>query len=180
MKEKSINFGALLFSLFTIYYLLFTLSGCGYRPSGHYSKAVMQGTVSTEIEVSMQDPENAVRIKDVLNRAVIIRFGSSLRDRGYAATHLKIKLEDVVFTPLKYDQNGYIITYQAKTTLDIQRSTGNIVKFYKASGVYDFSIEPNAIISDYARLQAIKIGSSKALDSFVAQVAAEGMHESRP
>ena len=180
MKEESGRFGVLLFSLFTIYYLLFTLSGCGYRPSSHYSKAVMQGTVSTEIEVSMQDPESAVRIKDVLNRAVIVRFGSSLRDRGHALTHLKIRLEDVVFTPLKYDQNGYIITYQAKTTLDIQRFANKTVKSYKASGVYDFSIEPNAIISDYARLEAIRIGSSKALDSFVAQVAAEGMRESGP
>ncbi len=51
-----------------------------------------------------------------------------------------------------------------------ESSSGN----YAVSGVYDFNIEPNAIISDQARFEAIRLSSQKAIDVFVAQVAAQG------
>ncbi len=167
-------------TLFIINYSLFiVLTGCGYKPSSHYAKVVMKGTVSTEIVISMQDPESTVLIKDIINRAVIVRFQSSLRSRDQAETHLKISLDDVIFIPMKYDVNGYIVNYRARTMLTIWRTTDQKSKTYKASGTYDFNIEPSAIISDFARLEAIKVGSQKALDSFVAQVAAEGMRETK-
>ena len=45
---------------------------------------------------------------------------------------------------------------------------------YRTKGTYDFDIEPNAIISDQVRFEAIRQGAQKALDAFVAQVAAQG------
>jgi hypothetical protein len=45
---------------------------------------------------------------------------------------------------------------------------------YNVSGVYDFNIEPNAIVSDQARFEAIRQGAQKGIDNFVAQVAAQG------
>ncbi len=166
--------------LFIMHYVLFiVLSGCGYKPSSHTAKLVMKETVSTEVVISMEDPESAVLIKDALNEAIIRRFQSSLRDRDHAQSHLKIVLQSVVFSPLKYDEYGYITAYRAKTTLNILRITGEIRKKYSAYGTYDFTMEPNAIISDAARMDAIKFGSAKALDSFVSQVSAEGMRQSR-
>ncbi|MGB5964274.1 MAG: hypothetical protein WBG65_01950, partial [Sulfurimonadaceae bacterium] len=62
-------------SLFTIYFLLFTIfTGCGYQPSSKEAKKVMGETVSTEIIISMPDPENTVVLKDALDEAVIRRF----------------------------------------------------------------------------------------------------------
>ncbi len=165
--------------LFIVHYALFTLTGCGYKPSSHTAKVVMKETVSTEVVISMEDPESAVLIKDVLNEAIIRRFQASLRDKAHAQSHLKISLDSVMFLPLKYDENGYITAYRAKITLHIFRTTGDTNKEYRAYGTYDFALEPNAIISDLARLEAIKFGSAKALDSFVAQVSAEGMRQSR-
>jgi len=153
--------------------------GCGYKPSSHTAKVVMKETISTEVVISMEDPESAVLIKDTLNEAIIRRFHASLRDRSNAQSHLKIRLKSVLFTPMKYDVNGYITAYRAKITLSILRTTDEINKAYKAYGTYDFALEPNAIISDFARLEAIKFGSIKALDSFVAQISAEGMRENR-
>jgi len=163
-----------------VYVMLFALvllSACGYKPSSHSARVVLKETVSTEVVISMQDPENAVQIRDVLNRAIITRFHASLRDRAHAQSHLKVILENVAFTPLQYDENGYIITYRAKTTLHIIRTTAEVKKTYRAYGTFDFAIEPNAIISDQARLDAIEFGSQKALDSFVAQVSAEGVRQ---
>ena len=50
---------------------------------------------------------------------------------------------------------------------------------YTVSGVYDFNIEPQAIISDQARFEAIRLSSQKAIDVFIAQVAAQGSQTSK-
>ncbi len=150
------------------------LAGCGYRPTSHVVKTVLHESVSTRIVISMRDPDNTVLLKDALNDAVVNRFRTRLTDEQHAATHLSIALRDTQFVPIRYDANGYIIAYRALVWLDIDRTSGGKTKRYRAKGTYQFTIEPNAIISDYVRFEAIKYGSQKALDSFVAQVAAEG------
>lgn len=163
------------FLLITAHFSLLTLvSGCGYRPSAHYTKDVVGETVSTQVVISMTDPENTVIIKDAMDEAVIMRFRTSLRDRAHAQTHLQIALQNVSFSPLQFDANGYIISYRTKIILQVMRKRGAYMKNYTAKGTYDFAIDPNAIISDQQRFEAIRQSSAKALDSFVAQVAAEG------
>ena len=162
----------LLFIFAPLLIILFT--GCGYKPSAHYTKNVVGETVSTEVVISMQDPENTVIIKDALDSAVIMRFRSSLRDRGHAKTHLRISLGTVHFVPIQYDANGYVSTYRTTVRLNIVRKTEGVSKNYSVKGTYDFSIEPNAIISDQARFDAIRFSSAKAIDSFIAKVSAEG------
>jgi hypothetical protein len=149
-------------------------SGCGYKPSAHYARAVVGEKVSTEVVISIQDPENTVLIQDAIQTAVITRFRSALTKRSEADTHLRIDLQHVAFTPLQYDVNGYIIVYRTRVTLQITRETGKSLRNYTVKGVYDFNIEPNAIISDQARFDAIRYGAQKAIDAFTAQVAAEG------
>lgn len=163
------------FTLFAIHFSLFTLTGCGYRPSSQYVKPVVLESVSTHIVISMRDPDNTVLLKDALNEAVVERFRTSLTDRSHSQTHLTIALSDTTFVPIRYDTNGYIIAYRAIIRLDIDRETDGIVKRYQARGTHQFTIEPNAIISDFVRFEAIKFGSEKALDSFVAQIASEGV-----
>ncbi len=75
---------------------------------------------------------------------------------------------------LQYDRNGYIVVYRARIKLKVVRKKAGEQKSYTAQGTHDFTIEPNAIITDAQRFDAIRSGSLKALDSFVAQVGAEG------
>jgi hypothetical protein len=58
--------------------------------------------------------------------------------------------------------------------MSISRTTGGKTTSFGTSGMYDFEIEPNAIISDQARFEAIRQGAQKAIDAFIAHVAAEG------
>lgn len=150
------------------------LTGCGYNPSSKEARKVLGETVSTEIIISMEDPENTVVLKDSLDKAVIRRFQTNLRSRKNAATHLQIRLNSVSFNALQYDSNGYVISYRTKINLAVTRITKNFTKRYSAIGNYDFAISPNAIITDQQRFEAIGNSATKALDSFVAQVAAEG------
>ncbi|GEM_PF-143548 len=163
-----------LLSFFIVNFSLFILTACGYRPTSHVVKPVLEESVSTQIVISMRDPDNTVLLKDALNEAVVNRFRTKLTDEKHAATHLTIALRDTKFDPLRYDRNGYIIAYRAIVWLDIDRTTGGKTKRYHVKGTYQFTIEPNAIITDIIRYDAIRYGAQKALDSFVAQVAAEG------
>ncbi len=159
--------------------LLTLLNGCGYKPSSKEAKKVMGESVSTEIVISMTDPENTVVLKDALDEAVIRRFQTNLRHRKDAATHLKIELQSVGFSALQYDSNGYVISYRTTINLEVTRITTELTKHYFAVGYYDFTISPNAIITDQQRFDAIASSATKALDSFVAQVAAEGARKTQ-
>ena len=149
-------------------------SGCGYVSTAHYAQSVVGSSVSTEVLISMEDPQNTVIIKDAVDTAVITKFRTSLTSKNASQTHLKIKIASVTFSPLRYDTNGYVTTYRTTVSMHIERMTQEQGHNYNTSGMYDFDIEPNAIISDQARFNAISVSAQKAIDAFIAQIAAEG------
>lgn len=148
--------------------------GCGYTPSSKFARNVVGQKVSTQVIISSTDPQNTVLIKDAVDSAIIKSFQSSLTDQADADTHLVISLQGVGYSPIQYDNNGYVIGYRMTTSLGITMTSNGITKSYSVSGTYDFSIEANAIISDQTRFEAIKYSAAKAISSFVAQVAAQG------
>lgn len=159
-----------------VFALLLTviLAGCGYAPASHYAKNVVGESVSTEVVISMEDPQNTVIIKDAVDTAIITKFRTALVGKNSSQTHLKFTITSVGFSPLRYDTNGYVITYRTTVSMGVVRTSEKSGKNYNTSGVYDFDIEPNAIISDQARFEAIRQSAQKAIDNFIAQIAAEG------
>lgn len=153
---------------------LLLLTGCGYQSTAHFAKNVVGDRVSTEVVVAMEDPENTVLIKDAVDMAVITKFRTALVPKSEAQTHLKISIGSVTFTPLRYDINGYVITYRTIVVMRVARTQGEKTTMYETHGFYDFAIEPNAIITDKARFDAIRQSAQKAIDAFVAQIAAQG------
>lgn len=154
--------------------ILLLISGCGYIPASKQARKVVGEKVFVGIDVSLQDPENAVLIKDAARKAVVTRFHSSLVPQNEAKTTLWVELSSIGFSPLQYDENGYVIVYRANISIKVTRRNNGEQKSYNAKGSYDFAIEPNAIITDVQRFEAIRQASLKALDSFIAQVGAEG------
>lgn len=152
--------------------MMFT--GCGYVSAAHYAQSVVGESVSTEVLISMEDPQNTVIIKDAVDTAVITKFRTTLTSKSASQTHLKIRILSVGFSPLRYDTNGYVTTYRTTVNMHIDRMTSDKVYGYNTWGMYDFDIEPNAIISDQARFNAISLSAQKGIDAFIAQIAAEG------
>ena len=159
---------------FFILFLILELSGCGYKPSSHYSRKVVGDKISTNVVISAQDPENTVLIKDAVDLAIIETFRASLVDKRLADTHLNFSISNPRYTPIQYNADGFVITYRATIILGIIRETKNVKKRYTAKGTYDFAIAPNAVITDQERFDAIKFSAQKAIASFIAQVSAEG------
>ncbi|MFT5659985.1 MAG: hypothetical protein ACI9TV_000619 [Sulfurimonas sp.] len=159
-----------------IYFLLVALllSGCGYKPSAKFSRGVVGEKISTSVTISLIDPENTVIIKDAVDAAIIKVFHASLVPENISQTHLLLGLSDPSYLPIQYDSDGFIVAYRTTVSLKILRTTKNISKNYNVKGTYDFSITPNAVITDKERFDAIKFSSVKAIKSFVAKVSAEG------
>jgi len=168
------HFYSQLLKSFLLVILLLELSGCGYKPSAKYAREILGKKISTSVIISAQDPENTVIIKDAVDEAVIDIFHASLVDKKYADTHLEIKISDPSYSPLQYNDNGFIISYRATITLMIKRESKNLTKNYTSVGNYDFSVVPNAVLTDQERFDAIKFSSIKAISSFVSEVSAEG------
>jgi len=155
-------------------FVIFGILACGYKPSAKFSRDVVGERVSTDVVISAYDPENTVIIKDAVDAAVIKIFHASLSDRSSSDTHLKISISNPSYTPVQYNSEGYVIAYRTTINLTIVRYHNGLSKSYGAKGTYDFSIQPNAVISDQDRFKAIRFSAEKAIGSFLAQVAAEG------
>lgn len=158
---------------------IITFSSCGYKPSARYAREVLGGKISTQVIISQTDPENSVIVKDAVDRAIIEVFHASLSEKRYASTHLIIRISKPGYVALQYDSNGYIISYRATITLSITRESKDTRKSYSSKGTYDFSVDPNAVLTDQQHFDAIKFSSIKAISAFVAQVSAEGSQKTR-
>lgn len=134
----------------------------------------MGDKISTTVQISAQDPENTVIIKDAVDEAIIEVFHASLTSRALSTTHLELSISDPSYSPTQYNSDGYIVGYRTTIILSIVKYHNGLSKNYSARGTYDFSILPNAIVSDQERFEAIKFSSAKAIKSFLAQVSAEG------
>jgi len=154
--------------------LILTISGCGYTPSSKFARLVMGDKISTNIRISTQDPENTVIIKDAIDEVIIEVFHVSLRSRDESDTHLEISISDPLYTPVVYDNDGFITGYKMSLNLNIIRHHSGVSKSYSLNGTYDFSVSPNAVITDQERFEAIKFSATKAIRSFVAKVSADG------
>ena len=150
------------------------LISCGYRPSAKYAREVIGEKISTSVIISSLDPENTVIVKDAVDGAIIEIFHASLTSRADSDSHLLLSITNPHYTPVEYDNDGYIIGYRTTIILNITRYHNGSSKKYRAKGTYDFTIVPNAVITDQERFEAIKFSAAKAIRSFIAQISAEG------
>ncbi len=147
---------------------------CGYKPSSKFSRDILGEKISTSVKISAQDPENTVIIKDAIDKAIVEVFHASLTDRAHSDAHLILNIENPKYTPVQYNVNGYVIAYRMSLVLNITRYHNGISKEYRTRGTYDFSVAPNAVVTDQERFEAIKNSAQKAIQSFIAKVSAEG------
>jgi len=176
---------------------LLILIGCGYKPSAHYIKNVFNDTVFVDVKVSTSEPENAVYVKDALHRMVITRFQGKVVPKEQAESILEASYDGTNFAPVSYDSNGYITRYRATVRMKfklthkkLKASSTTIAKkpltstttakkslSRSISAYVEEDIHASSSLSSSLRILAIRKGMEKALDQFLAFVAAKGMIE---
>ena len=168
--NKLLNIKKVFLSIF----IITAITACGYKPSAKFSRDTMGEKISTSVVISSEDPENTVIIKDAVDRAIIEVFQASLVSKNNSDTHLVLSMGSPSSTPIVYDENGFIVGYRMSISLNITSIHNGVSKRYRASGHYDFSVAPNAIVTDQERFEAIDFSAQRAIRSFIAQVSAEG------
>ena len=154
--------------------IVITISACGYRPSAKFSRDAIGEKISTSVIISAEDPENTVIIKDAVDRAIIEVFQTSLVSKDKSDTHLVLSMSTPLYTPIVYDENGYIIGYRMSVSLTIKSYKNGVSKTYQTRGNHDFSVVANTLVTDQQRFEAIGFSTQRAIRSFLAQVSADG------
>ncbi len=160
--------------LLIVYLLSIFVIGCGYKPSATIIPQTIGESVYTEVKVSLSDPENSILIKDALNSALYSRLKRRITTKKEANSIIRVEYRDIQFTPLQYNKNGYVTYYQANINLKFQFIKNGQIYKRLITGKYSFPIRPSAIISTSLRFEAIKKGSIKALDQFIAYLTTLG------
>ena len=155
------------------------ISACGYRPSSKFSRDILGQKISTSVIISTEDPENTVLIKDAVDSAIIETLQASLVSKSQSDTHLALSISNPKYLPIQYDVNGFVSTYRMSIRLKIIRDTNGTSKTYITRGTYDFSVNPNAVVTDQDRFDAIKNSASKAINEFISKISAEGARTNR-
>ncbi len=155
------------------------ISACGYRPSSKFSRDILGQKISTSVTISAQDPENTVLIKDAVDSAIVESLQASLVSRDQSDSHLELSISKPNYSPIQYDSNGFVITYRMSIGLNVIRYSNGISKSYKTHGTYDFSVAPNAVVTEKERFDAIKFSASKAINEFISKISAEGARINR-
>jgi len=174
-----LNFYAQIIKFILLFLVILQFAACGYKPSSKFSRGVVGEKISTSVLISAEDPENTVVIKDAVDSAIIQVFHASLVSRAESQTHLFISISPPTYSPIQYNSAGYVISYRATILLSIVKETKNTKKRYISQGTFDFTVVPNAVLTDQERFDAIKFSSIKAISSFVAQLSAQGAREKK-
>ncbi len=157
----------------TIAIVLF-LVGCGYKPSAHYIKNIIDGSVSVEVKVDPKEPENAAYVKDALHQMILTRFKGSIAPKGKASNHIVASYEGTSFNPVSYE-NGYITRYRAEIKMDFELITPNGSFKKDIRSEVEENINASSRLSSALRIEAIKLGMAKALDQFLAYASTQGV-----
>jgi len=153
---------------------LLLLVGCGYKPSSHYIRNVFDDAVYVDVEVSPDEPENAVYVKDALHNMVISRFGGRIVPKAEAKTFITASYNGTSFSPVSYDENGYITRYRAYIRMKFQIQTSKKSFQRSITSTVEENIGASSTLSSSLRIEAIRVGMARALDQFLAYVASQG------
>lgn len=159
----------------------FFMASCGYQPISKITSDMLGENVFVDVLISKTDPKNSVYIKDSLRSGVVNRLHKNLaKDENSADSKIYVSIVSINFSPLMYDQYGYVTTYKADLTLNYKTylKDGGVYEI-TTKGEYDFKISKrlknvrftDSVISDTQRYNAIKYSSDESFDEYISILA---------
>ena len=154
------------------FFLVFFMTACGYKPSSTYAKEQLKGKIFVNLIIDLQDPRNAVLIKDAMIELLVQRLDAQVvYDRTLADTIVDVKLNSVSMSSLQSDEDGYVNLYKATVNINVKYTSKEKTESFTVTGDYDFSIDDGSDITDTKRFEAIKNASSEALEEVISKIA---------
>ncbi|MEJ2437120.1 MAG: hypothetical protein P8Y35_03790 [Sulfurovaceae bacterium] len=159
-------------------FFVIMLLGCGYKPSSHAIKRIFSDKIYVNVIVDSAEPENAPFIRDELSRLVISRISGEIALHPQKTNTITVSYRGTTFTPLGYDEYGYVVRYQTIVKANFTFVDKNGKKWSKMiTSISDESISDNAVHASALRIESIKTGLVKTVDEFMAYLSAKGALE---
>ena len=155
---------------------MLVISGCGYKPVAQYGRDLLPDPVYVDVKLSGAEPQNGVYLKDEIIRTLTTEFHEKVvSDRNRALSSILVPDYKIGYSPLTYDENGYVTRYRVSTSIlfQLRSPENNLSKRVNSSE--DVSIQSSSLTSSAARDAAIRVGIRKAMDQFIAWVAEKGI-----
>ena len=151
------------------------ISGCGYKPASRYSENILGHKVYVDVKIDSIEPDSGVFLKEEVMRTLRTRLDTQVvSTKEEADSIIIIPSYKFSYSPLNYDDNGYVIRYRVHTriTFDILTKKGKYHKVIKVDE--DVGIKASSLTSSIARDTAIEYSIKKAMDKLVAFIAQKG------
>jgi len=153
------------------------LTACGYKPVSHYTKQTIAVPLYLKVKLSNKEPDSGVSLRDVMHQTIVHRLGVSVTTDASVSSRLIVSYNTISYTALGYDSNGYVERYRVNVTtrFDLTTQGRRISRAIKTTQEAD--VTPSALESSRAKREAIKACTEKAVDQFVAFIAAQSAHK---
>ncbi|HIP62087.1 MAG TPA: hypothetical protein EYG98_05975 [Sulfurovum sp.] len=173
MNKQNMNFWKKNLKRFLISnFSLLILISCGYKPVSHYTKSSIASPIYIDVKISTKEPENGIFLKDRLAEMISTRLGSSVTTDKQSINRLSVSYENITYTALSYDTNGYVSRYRTNVTtiFDLKSTNKNLTR--RIVTTHEADINPSALESSRIKRESIQECSKKAIDQFVAYTSA--------
>ena len=158
-----------------LFFLPFLFLACGYKPSAVYQQNILGENIKPVVEIDPKSPRETIFLKDAVNDAVYTVLGRNVCYQN-CDTVMQVSASSSSIYPLDYDENGLPILYRSKVVLNVKLTDKNKkVRNYTVSGIYDFKVTTDSVLTDQTKLNAYKQASLNALNKLIAEITKDGI-----
>jgi len=175
-KNRALSKKSIL-KFFIFHFSFFILVACGYKPVSHYTAHSIQPPLYLQVTLSSKEPDSGISLKDSLRQAIIHRLAIPVTTQRNAPSKLIVNYNHISYTALSYDANGYVERYRVNVVTQFDLTSGKTHTQRKITTTHEADVTPNALESSYAKEEAIKACTQKAVDQFIAFIAARSIRK---
>lgn len=152
-------------------FLLLCVLGCGYKPMAYYANKALGEKIYVQLVVNLENPEESVRIKDMVNEAIRSRFHSSTTNKNEADSTLEVNIKSVRDTIIGTNAQGIATFYRVFVDIVFQFEHNGKTHRFANPGYYDYAASlSNPTITYNNRSAAILEAARQSTDRFVSQI----------
>lgn len=160
----------LFYRIFFIFFAIY-VSGCGYKPMSYYANKALGEKVYVELIVNLENPEESVKIKDLVNEAIVSRFHSRVTNKSEADSILKVNVKNIQDTIIGTNTQGIATFYRVFLNISFSFNHNGKAFSFANQGYYDYAASLGSPTITYNnRSNAIIEAARQSLDRFISQI----------
>lgn len=161
----------LFFKVIILAFVFIFLNSCGYKPMSYYANKALGKKVYVELLINLANTEDSVRIKDVVNEAIVSRFHSLTTNRDEADSILEVNVNNIQDSVIGTNIQGLATFYRVFVNLSFKFSNNGKTHTSSSQGYYDYAASlSNPAITYRNRSLAIVEAAKQSIDRFVSKI----------